>query len=199
MRSMILTLALALAGAACWSSPNAREQQQRQHPLPATGPAPARSSGASSARGEPHRDAAVRAPPATACPVGYGATEACTPAEPRSVVVRERTNLGQGPGPIEAVAALEWPRCTYPQGTCQCLQGPQSCGGGAAVGPAPAGWTPPPFRWVCTAATRADGCPGAPPHEGEPCTVAHTCGYCITLFQCDQGKWSVPIVGPPPP
>src|SRR5439155_24199037 len=43
----------------------------------------------------------ARAAPAATCPTAFGSTDACTPAEPRRVVVRQRTDFGQGPGPIE--------------------------------------------------------------------------------------------------
>lgn len=177
MRSTLLVLLCA----SCWTSPTARQQS-----VPP-------------AREERPNDTGPHTPAATPCPVAYGSTDICTPADPMSVVVKQRMDYGQGPGPVEAVASLEWPRCTYPEGTCQCQQGPPRCQGGAAVRPPPPGWTPPPFRWECTPVTRADGCPGVAPRPGEPCMVAHGCGYCIARYSCDQGKWSLPIVGPPAP
>jgi hypothetical protein len=147
----------------------------------------------------PARDAGSHAPVATACPAAFGSTDVCTPAEPKPIVIKRRTDVGPGPGPVEDVASLEWPRCTYPQGTCQCQQGPSTCVGGAAVRPPPPGWQPPPFRWECSPAVRPDGCPGVEPRAGEPCAIAHRCGYCITSYSCDHGTWSVPIFGPPAP
>src|SRR5262245_49825391 len=110
-------------------------------------------------------------PSAPLCPPAYGSTDICTPADPRRIVEKRRTDVGQGPGPVEDVAGFEWPRCMYPQGSCACQQeGSTTCHGGAALPPAPA--QPPPFRWECTPAVRDDGCPGVPPHAGEPCTLA---------------------------
>ncbi len=185
-RATVLALVCA-ACAACSSSPPAPPA----HATHATRAEPAAPT--------PTRDAGPPVSPTTSCPPAFGSTARCTPAPPRSVVEQQRTDVGQGPGSAERVASLEWPRCSYPEGTCRCQQGPTTCAGGAALRPPPPGWQPPPFRWVCTPAVRADGCPGVPPRAGDPCTVAHGCSYCITRYDCAHGRWSTPIVGPPPP
>jgi hypothetical protein len=148
---------------------------------------------------EPARAPHVAGAAATPCPAGYGSTDTCTPAEPRQTTRRQRTNFGQGPGPAEDVATLEWPRCTYLEGTCECLQEPRTCRGGAAVLPSPPVTQPALSHWQCSPMIRADGCPGAEPRTGDSCTVTHSCGYCITLYSCEGGRWSIPVFGPPAP
>jgi hypothetical protein len=184
-----LLLSLCLGWVACAKPPEAHEVELRD-------PESARPAHANDAKSG--RDASA-APRPLACPPRYGSTAACTPAEPRSITRWERTDVGHGPGAAEEVATLEWPRCNYPEGTCRCEQGPRVCAGGEAVVPRPASEPPVPFTWQCTAALRADGCPGAEPRTGEACSVTHSCGYCTTRFECENGRWSVPIIGPPPP
>ena len=85
------------------------------------------------------------------------------------------------PGPCVGTA-----QCSYPEGTCTCST-PPWCGGAA-----------PPREyakrsWQCTPKVRADGCPGAQPPDGSPCTISgKTCDYtcsCMLTATCTAGTW----------